>query len=86
MLRHELRGGAGWTFLGQILLPGAPRARLHRLPLLPGHDLRERTTTGEGLRLIPLETLDTRDYRPVDEDVRPPWRKDAYTDPESDES
>jgi hypothetical protein len=85
-LRHELRAGARWVHPRQIFLPGMPRNRMHRIPLLPGHDLNERTTTGEGLRLVPLETLDARGYRPVDEDVRPPWQKDAYWDPESDES
>jgi hypothetical protein len=49
-------------------------------------DLHERTTTGEGLRLIPLETLDASGYRPLDEGIRPPWQKDAYWDPESGES
>jgi hypothetical protein len=99
-VRLELRGGPGWVSPRQIpplsvrsgeslrpvLLPGALRPRVHRVPLLPGHDLRERTTTGEGLRLIPLETLDARGYRPIDEGISPPWRKDAYWDPESDES
>lgn len=98
-LRHELRGGPHWVYPRQIvplspggestrplLLPDAPRRRVHRVPLLPGHDLDERTTTGEGLRLVPLETLDARGYRPIDEGVRPPWQKDAYWDPESDES
>jgi hypothetical protein len=63
-------------------LPTNPR----RTPLLPGRDLHERTSTGEGVRLIPLETRDHRRYRPLDPGVRPPWRKDAYTDPESDRS
>jgi hypothetical protein len=65
-----------------IPLPGAPR----RTPLIPGRDLDERTTTGEGLRLVPLETRDHRRYRPLDPDVKPPWRKKAYDDPESGES
>ena len=69
-----------------VLQPGMPRPRIHRIPLLPGHDLHERTTSGEGLRLVPLETLVVRSYRPIDEGVRPPWLKDAYWDPESDES
>ena len=46
--------------------------------MLPGRDIDERTTTGEGLRLIPLEPLDHGDYRPLDPDVKPPWDKDAY--------
>jgi hypothetical protein len=57
----------------------------HR-PLLPGQDLRERTTTGEGLRLIPLETRDKRRYRRLDDSVKPPWEKRVYHDPESGES
>jgi hypothetical protein len=55
-------------------------------PLFPGRDLRERTTTGEGLRLIPLETHDKRGYRRLDDDVKPPWDKEVYNDPDSDES
>jgi hypothetical protein len=62
-----------------VLKAGAPR----RVPLLPGRDLRERSTTGEGLRLVPLETLDRTRYRPLDPEVKPPWRKDPYEDPES---
>jgi hypothetical protein len=70
-LRHELRG---------------PPFRVEQVPLVPGRDLNERTTTAEGLRLVPLETLDARGYRPIDEDIEPPWQKEAYWDPESDES
>jgi hypothetical protein len=51
-----------------------------------GPDPRERTTTAEGLRLIPLETHGRRGYRRRDEDVAPPWRKEVYADPESDGS
>jgi hypothetical protein len=49
----------------------------------PGHGLRERSTAGEGLRLVPLESIDPRTYRPLDERVHPPWDKDAYLDPEA---
>ena len=71
--------------------PAAPRyvplpAQPRRTPLMPGRDLHERTATGEGLRLVPLETRDHRRYRPLDPGVRPPWRKEAYSDPESDRS
>lgn len=70
-----------------IPLPGPANGRVRRVPALPGRDgEEERTTTGEGLRLVPLETLDRRGYRALDPKVRPPWRKRAYTDPESDES
>jgi hypothetical protein len=65
-----------------IPLPARPR----RIPLLPGRDFDERSTTGEGLRLVPLETLDHRRYRALDPEVRPPWRKGVYADPESEES
>jgi hypothetical protein len=82
-------GRTGWTRVsrgshaGHIpLLEGHDGLR----PLYPGRDLRERTTTAEGLRLIPLETHDRRRYRRLDEDIAPPWRKDAYDDPTSDES
>jgi hypothetical protein len=49
-------------------------------------DPRERATTAEALRLIPLETHDTRRYRRFDQGVAPPWRKRAYDDPESPEA
>jgi hypothetical protein len=58
---------------------GPPR----RVHVIPGHGLDERSTTAEGLRLVPLETLDRDGYAPLDPDVRPPWRKEAYADPES---
>lgn len=63
-----------------------PPAPVRRVPVIPGRDVDERSTTGEGLRLVPLETLERRGYRPLDRDVRPPWRKRAYADPESEES
>ena len=49
----------------------------------PGVNLRERTSTAEGLRLIPLESLDRRRYRALDPGIKPPWRKDVWKDPES---
>ena len=62
------------------------RLRDRHVPLVPGRNLNERTTSGEGIRLIPLERLDRRSYRPLDPKVKPPWRKRAYSDPESGES
>jgi hypothetical protein len=85
-IRTERRGVLPGRVAPWVLGPGAPRPSVRRVPQLPGHDLDERTTTGEGLRLVPLETLDARTYRPRDEGVRPPWQKDAYWDPESGES
>ena len=66
--------------------PGWENGRVRRVPAIPGRDLDERSTTGEGIRLIPLETHDRRGYRPLDPDITPPWRKPVHTDPESDES
>ena len=86
--RGEWTARTGWTRVsrgshaGHIPLRGERR----QVPLLPGRDLDERTTTSEGLRLIPLETHDRRRYRSRAEGVRPPWRKNAYRAPESDES
>jgi hypothetical protein len=63
--------------------PGSPSRPMRRVPLIPGRDLNERTTSGEGLRLIPLETRDTDRYRPLEPEVKPPWRKKAYSHPET---
>jgi hypothetical protein len=63
-------------------LPGRPRL----IPLWPGHGLHERSTTGEGIRLVPLEPLDPRRYQARDRHVLPPWDKDAYSDPTGRES
>jgi hypothetical protein len=48
-------------------------------PTYPGVDLRERTTTAAGLRLLPVESL------PPDMQfaISPPWRKEVYRDPRS---
>jgi hypothetical protein len=66
--------------------PGSPTRPQRRIPLVPGRDMNERTTSGEGLRLIPLESRESGHYRPLDERIKPPWRKRVYTDPESNES
>lgn len=57
-----------------------------RVPTIPGLDFRERTSTAEGLRLIPLEAPGRRRYQAQEGGIGPPWRKPVYTDPESDES
>jgi hypothetical protein len=44
----------------------------------------ERTSTGPGLRLIPIESVDTSDYEPLDPGITPPWKKKVFTDPLSD--
>jgi hypothetical protein len=52
----------------------------------PGDGLRERTTTPDGVRLVPLESIDRRVYRRLDPDIAPPWLKDVYRDPLSPKS
>jgi hypothetical protein len=94
--RNRWIGATGWTRVsrgshaGHIPVRvdwlGYLRGRRRDRPLTPGRDLRERTSTAEGLRLIALESLDRSGYRPLDARIRPPWRKSAYRDPESDAS
>jgi hypothetical protein len=99
LCRNRWQGATGWTRVsrgshaghlpvdllgrgpgtGRKPRDGKPRFR----PRYPGRDMRERTSTAEGLRLIPLEPLDKRRYRRYDDDVKPPWQKEAYRDPES---
>ncbi|MFN2615722.1 MAG: hypothetical protein ABR581_01215 [Thermoleophilaceae bacterium] len=51
---------------------------------IPVSGARERSSTSEGLRLVPLESLDRSGYRPLpDGGIDPPWTKPAYRDPES---
>ena len=55
---------------------------VHLRPRYPGRGMCERSSTGEGLRLVPLEPLRAkRRYRPLAKEVRPPWRKRAYRHP-----
>ena len=81
---HDPRDGPGVPRFNTP--PQSPSPHRPRVRLVPGRNLDERSTSGEGVRLIPLETLDRGAYRPLDEDVKPPWRKRAYTDPETGES
>ncbi len=62
------------------------RINVRYRPRVPGVHMRERTTTAEGLRLVPLETVDRAGYRALDPDVEPPWEKRAYGDPENPDS
>ncbi len=81
---HDPRNGPGMPRF--ITPPQSPAPHRPRVPLVPGRNLDERSTTGEALRLIPLETLDWDSYTPLDDQVKPPWRKRAYSDPETGES
>ena len=82
--RHDARDGPGVPRFNTP--PQSPAPHRPRVPQVPGRNLHERSTSGEGLRLIPLETLDRDSYRPLADDVKPPWRKRAYSDPETGES
>jgi hypothetical protein len=44
---------------------------------------RERTTSADGIRLVPLEGIEKGRYRRLDPGISPPWEKDAYANPES---
>jgi hypothetical protein len=78
--RNRWIGGTGWTRVSRGSHAG------HVPHGYPGRDIHERTSTAEGVRLIPLEPLERRPYRPLDRNVEPPWRKEVYRDPESDKS
>lgn len=67
-------------------LPDALDDERRDQPAYPGVDFRERTTGAEGLVLVPLETLDKDSYVPLDPGIVPPWGKDVYTDPRSNET
>jgi hypothetical protein len=90
--RNRWMRSTGWTRVSRgshaghipfdLTLHGGLRLR----PRYPGRGLRERTTTAEGLRLVPLDGLETSSYRPLAKEVEPPWRKHVYRHPESDSS
>jgi hypothetical protein len=71
---HRRTPAAPWTSSDRPLAYG---------PQYPSVDRRERTSTSPGLRLVPLERVDPRAYRPRS-GITPPWRKRVYTDPRSD--
>lgn len=76
------RRTTGWGVRG---LAGG-RIRVRYRVRLPGVDMHERTTTAAGLRLVPIELLARRRYRPRHAPTLPPWLKHVYRHPESDES
>jgi hypothetical protein len=91
--RDRWVGATGWTRVSRGShaghVPGdlvGPERRLRLRPRYPGVDMHERTTTAEDLRLVPLEPLRKAGYRPLDPQVRPPWRKEVYRHPDSDSS
>ena len=62
--------------------PGRDK-RVGYRPRLPGRDLRERTVSPDGIRLVPLEGIEKGRYRRLDPGISPPWQKDAYANPDS---
>ena len=77
--RGKWAAKSGWTRVSRGSHAG-------HIPSPAELDRSERTSTSEGLRLIPLETHDRRGYRPNAEGIHLPWRKDTYRDPESEGS
>ena len=69
--------------LRQVQSRYGPAMRPRYRARLPGRGLRERPTTSDGLRLVPLERLRRDGYRRLGQDVSPPWEKEVYRDPES---
>jgi hypothetical protein len=64
---------------------GPHRWRWLDRPAREGVDVHERVTTAAGLRLVPLEAIDPRAYRPLQaHGPVPPWGKAVYRDPTSD--
>jgi hypothetical protein len=84
--RNRWVRGAGWTRVSRGShaghIPGRGSRPSRFRPLLPGPRLRERISTSEGLRLIPIERIDRSRYRALDDGIKPPWRKRAYRHPE----
>lgn len=74
---------SGWTRVSRGShaghIPGRRRGRRFRASL-PGLDLRERTTTPEGIRLVPIESLDRGAYRRLPGGPSPPWEKQTWGD------
>ena len=63
---------------------GPHRWRFVGRPAREGVDVHERVTTGPGLRLVPLESIDPGSYRPLQPNGPvPPWGKEVYRDPVS---
>jgi hypothetical protein len=72
--RDRWARAGGWTRVSRGSHAG------HLPTGLPGRDLRERTSTAEGLRFVPLESLDRDAYRRLDSGIAPPWEKETWRD------
>jgi hypothetical protein len=79
----------GWTRVSRgshaghipTVTTGGRGGGAHVRPAIPGRDIHERTTTSAGLRLVPIEGIDTDAYGSLDHGIVPPWRKHVYDDP-----
>jgi hypothetical protein len=76
----------GWTRVSRGSHAGHVPVGSDDRAQIPGPELHERTTTPDGVRIVPLETLDHTAYRRLDPDIAPPWHKDSYRDPRSPKS
>lgn len=81
--RNRWVRASGWTRVSRGShaghIPGRRRGRRFR-PSVPGVDLHERTSSAEGLRLIPIESLDRGAYRRLPGGPAPPWEKETWSD------
>jgi hypothetical protein len=91
--KNQWGPGSGWTRVsrgshaGHIPMRMRPHVvGVHYDPVWPGGGLHERATTAPGIRLVPLETLDQRSYRPRKGGIKPPWTKQVYGNPTGDTS
>jgi hypothetical protein len=76
-----LRDRGGGIELG----PRGFRLRPHDYePVYPGLDVSERTTTGAGLRLVPVRDLEDQSGGAMWDRISPPWEKEVFRDPRSD--
>ena len=53
-------------------------------PVYPGLDVQERTTTGAGLRLVPVRDLEAATGDAMWDRIKAPWDKEVFRDPRSD--
>ena len=72
--KNRWTGRTGWTRVSR----GS-----HAGHIPAGGNRRERTSTADGLRLVPLERLPGRRYRPLDRGIKPPWQKEVWRNPAS---
>ena len=84
LARQPRRSRAGRRRDGRLAPPGLPAGRSFRYRRqMPGSGLRERTSSAEGIRLVPLEGVDVAATGGSIPGISPPWEKDAYANPES---